>query len=484
MRHYIRKTAVLSFLAACMVFVLPPPAVRAAARLQDTGEKIVIVIDPGHGGENLGTTENGHEEKHMTMVTAEAMYDELALYDNVEVYLTRTGDRELSLKERAEFAASVDADFLFSIHYNASETHESFGAEAWVPLSAPYNAYGYQFGCEFLKNMREMGLLVRGVKTRAGSKGDYYGIIRESAALGVPAMILEHCHVDEDRDEVFCSDDEKLAAFGRADGTAAARYFGLKSRVLNVDYSGYELADADENALVPYTRQDQTGPETCLIEFVRADYDEGVLTLSVSAVDHESAVLYYSYSLDGGNTFSHREAWPESDALNGSYQESFFLDIDIPAGTTPQVVVRAYNIYDFYSDSNIYISTQSFSRKASVEVSAVGAGGTGQPSSGRPDDRFAGNEGNENALHGTGLPENNFSGDGANQALHHGETTGNASGDALIIPVDAPIEDAPVKSQFSLVNLIWICLIAVVLLAMMIFVFQSIVDRRHRRRRH
>lgn len=470
MYHYIRKTVAFCVLALCLTFAVPMPAAHAAARLQDTGEKLVIVIDPGHGGNNLGTTENGHEEKHMTMVTAQAMYDELILYENVEVYLTRNGDMGLSLEERAKFAASVDADFMFSIHYNASETHENFGAEAWVSLLSPYNAYGYQFGVEYLKNMREMGLLVRGIKTRVGDRGDYYGIIRESAALGIPAMILEHCHVDEKRDEEYCSDDEKLAVFGKADATAAAKYFGLKSDALNVDYSGYELADADEDIIVPFTRQDQTAPDVCQIEFVKADYEKGVLNLSVSAVDYDSTLLYYSYSLDGGDTFSPREAWPESDTLTGSYPDTFILDIDIPAGTTPHVVVRVYNMYDFYSNSNPYNSTQEFSHSMPKETAV---GGT-MPISGDPESGLNENDANENV----------FDKDKSNESEMKEEAAGDVPPDALIIPVDAAIEETPAKPEFSLMNLIWLCLTAVVLLAVMIFVFQSIVDRKHRKNRN
>lgn len=155
-------------LAAAVLLWLPAVKAEAASRLQDTGDKLVIVIDPGHGGDNRGTIENNHEEKFMTMTTALAMYEELQRYDNVEVYLTRTEDVKLSLKERAEFAVSVDADFMFSIHYNASANHELYGSEVWVSSVAPYNGYGLQFGHEFLSEAREMGLLVRGGKDQTG----------------------------------------------------------------------------------------------------------------------------------------------------------------------------------------------------------------------------------------------------------------------------------------------------------------------------
>ena len=125
MSHFFSGAAAV-VLALCLFF--QPLPVHAAARLQETKDTVVIVIDPGHGGSNLGTIENGHEEKSMTMVTAQAMYDELCLYDNVEVYLTHSADEDMSLADRAAFAAEKNADFLFSIHYNASENHELFGA--------------------------------------------------------------------------------------------------------------------------------------------------------------------------------------------------------------------------------------------------------------------------------------------------------------------------------------------------------------------
>ncbi len=91
----------------------------AAPRAQRT-KRVTIVIDPGHGGENEGTLEGIVQEKKMTMVTAMAMYEELLKYDNVDVYLTHTEDTvNLSLADRAQFAEERNADFLFSIHYNA-----------------------------------------------------------------------------------------------------------------------------------------------------------------------------------------------------------------------------------------------------------------------------------------------------------------------------------------------------------------------------
>ena len=100
-------TIMLSFFVAFTIY--PGNMVKAA-------DPIIIVIDPGHGGANLGTNFLPTPEKDYTMMVALYMKKSLEQYDNVEVYLTHNDDIDMSLKERAEFAESVNADFLYSLH--------------------------------------------------------------------------------------------------------------------------------------------------------------------------------------------------------------------------------------------------------------------------------------------------------------------------------------------------------------------------------
>lgn len=336
----------------------------AQGRVQITGDRVVVVIDPGHGGENEGTIENGFQEKSMTLKTAMAMYEELTKYDNVTVFLTRTDDRDMSLKERAEFAESVNADFLFSIHYNASINHNLFGSEVWVSAQAPYNVYGYQFGYVQLSAMQEMGLFLRGIKTRLNDRQtDYYGIIREATQLGIPSVIIEHCHVDESRDVPFCDTNEKLEAFGRTDATTVAKYFGLSSELLGVDHGEIPLSlpDAGRELPVESTLKDETLPDVCMISLMDTDYNNGAVTIEVSATDYDSVLLYYDYSIDGGIIYSPLQPWPGSNALNGSYSDTFTLTLTIPSGKFPRIMVRAYNLFDGFTESNELSSFALFS---------------------------------------------------------------------------------------------------------------------------
>lgn len=92
-----------------------------------------IVIDPGHGGSNLGARgKTGLYEKYSTLEIAYRLKDHIELqYPDVEVYLTRETDREMGLRERIAFANAVGADLFISIHLNAAERLGANGIETF-----------------------------------------------------------------------------------------------------------------------------------------------------------------------------------------------------------------------------------------------------------------------------------------------------------------------------------------------------------------
>ena len=71
---------------------------------------IQLVIDPGHGGENLGAQYYNYTEKDLTVQVGLAMAEELRKYDGIDVYLTREEDLDVSLADRCQYADDVDAD--------------------------------------------------------------------------------------------------------------------------------------------------------------------------------------------------------------------------------------------------------------------------------------------------------------------------------------------------------------------------------------
>ncbi|MCR5799483.1 MAG: N-acetylmuramoyl-L-alanine amidase [Lachnospiraceae bacterium] len=313
--------------------------------MPDQTGNIIIVIDPGHGGESLGGNYEDRIERDIDLITAEAMKERLEQYDNVIVYLTRENneDRELTRKERFEFAQKVNADFLYSIHYNMSEYHTLFGAEVWVCSSGENSAKGMTFAEIEMKELTGLGLFDRGIKCRLDKKGgEYYGILRYSQEFNIPAVIIEHCHLDEERDSAFWNN-EAYREFGRIDADCAAKYFGLSSTSLNVDFSTYEKHEYPVSAET--LQPDSTPPGYCNAQML--DTDGLTARIRVSSADEDDYIQYYSYSLDGGVNFSRLEAWEDR---NSEFQE---FDVDLNENRSTDLVVRTFNKYDLYTDSEI-----------------------------------------------------------------------------------------------------------------------------------
>lgn len=342
--------------------------VQSEAVEEPPQDNLVIVLDPGHGGmaddgRPEGGVYDGFVEKEMNLIVAQAMKEELEKYENVTVYLTRTGDQKLSLEERVNFAKSVNADFLFCLHFNLSKDHNTlFGAECWVSAFGRYYSEGYTFADIEMEALEKLGLYSRGIKTRLNDKGtDYYGIIRLSVEQDLPCVLIEHCHMDHENDRPFCEGREQWEAFGRLDATSVAKYFHLRSDILGVDYSDYQTLQVPVPEGV--MRPDTTEPDVCMIEVTEQKMETGEITVELSATDYDSGMLYYDYSYDGGETFSTRLAWEDKT------QDTITFTIQVPPHIIPQIVVRAYNGYDLFTESNL-LSLPSMDYKTEEEIAA------------------------------------------------------------------------------------------------------------------
>ena len=58
-------------------------------------------------------------------------------------------------------------------------------------------------------------------------------------------MIIEQCHLDNQNDRMFCDEEVDMYNFARGDAVAVAKYFGLRSNDLGVDYKNYDLVNVD-----------------------------------------------------------------------------------------------------------------------------------------------------------------------------------------------------------------------------------------------
>jgi N-acetylmuramoyl-L-alanine amidase len=91
-----------------------------------------IVIDPGHGGKDPGAVgPNGTRESMINLNVALRLKHLLEQELGLEVLMTRTDDRFVSLGDRTKFANDNKADLFISIHTNASRTNGAQGIETY-----------------------------------------------------------------------------------------------------------------------------------------------------------------------------------------------------------------------------------------------------------------------------------------------------------------------------------------------------------------
>lgn len=96
-------------------------------------ERIVIAIDPGHGGQDPGAIgKNGLREKQVTIAIATKLRDLLNRDGNFKAVMTRERDYFISVGGRSEIARGKDAQLLVSIHADAAPNRSAKGASVWV----------------------------------------------------------------------------------------------------------------------------------------------------------------------------------------------------------------------------------------------------------------------------------------------------------------------------------------------------------------
>lgn len=123
----IAQIAVLS-----LVFLLQAQCAAAFVSNVSLEPVRVIVIDPGHGGEDTGAKgPSGASEKDITLSISLELAEILRDRLGARVLLTRTTDVFIPLEARTAFANANGADIFISVHVNAAENRDARGTETF-----------------------------------------------------------------------------------------------------------------------------------------------------------------------------------------------------------------------------------------------------------------------------------------------------------------------------------------------------------------
>jgi N-acetylmuramoyl-L-alanine amidase len=104
----------------------------ASSSVDDGGVGPMVVLDPGHGGEDFGAqSPSGLLEKDVALDISRAVQKILIDRKIARVKLTRTSDEFVPLADRTAYANSANAELFVSIHSNASSKEKLSGLQTF-----------------------------------------------------------------------------------------------------------------------------------------------------------------------------------------------------------------------------------------------------------------------------------------------------------------------------------------------------------------
>jgi N-acetylmuramoyl-L-alanine amidase len=148
----------------------------------------LIVIDAGHGGEDLGTqssTKPLYNEKHLNLATAK-MLDGFLRQMGYATVLTRSNDTFITLEKRADIANKLKCDLFIIVHYNSAPAKKAEGIEVFF-----YRDDKDKERAMHSKNAAQLVLNKIIENTEAKSRGVKHGDLSVIRNTKMPAILVE-----------------------------------------------------------------------------------------------------------------------------------------------------------------------------------------------------------------------------------------------------------------------------------------------------
>lgn len=165
-----------------------------------------IMIDPGHGGKDVGAVSGKIYEKNINLQVAQRLSQKLRAR-GYRVIMTRTKDVNLSLEARADFATKYKPDAFISLHCNSASSSVT-GTEIYIATpsgdpptgdnhvskkACPANSYNAENA--FLAYYAQRAILARtGFEDRGVRRRRFY-VVRNVPA---PCMLVEMGFISND----------------------------------------------------------------------------------------------------------------------------------------------------------------------------------------------------------------------------------------------------------------------------------------------
>lgn len=184
------------------------PQASEPPRLNDG--RIVVVVDPGHGGSDMGAIGIGGLQEKDVVFDISMQVAQILEQNGVQAVMTRQEDRTVELEPRTVLANRINADLFVSIHANAAENSSANGVETFF-----YESGGVLADYIQRSIMESFDMPNRGLK-----RARFY-VIRNTQ---MPAVLVEVGFVTGTEDSRILADPGQRTRMAQAIARGVLRY--------------------------------------------------------------------------------------------------------------------------------------------------------------------------------------------------------------------------------------------------------------------
>jgi N-acetylmuramoyl-L-alanine amidase len=248
-RRRIRGKAIALAILLTLFIFIPCLLAESGRPIWKSGTP-VVVIDPGHGGNDVGAKgPEGTLEKNVTLDLARLLADQLT--SGYQVVLTRSDDYQLQLPERTAVANRSEADIFISLHTGGSFinsisgsavyfyqqfTESALAAEDPTPKPSTDSSLPMrwdQIQIKYRTSSEKLAKLIQheidGIRRSAGTKVQGAPLLVLEGA-DMPAVAIEIGNLSNPSEEKMMQDPEFLARIARAIAMAVEAFFTQKPK--------------------------------------------------------------------------------------------------------------------------------------------------------------------------------------------------------------------------------------------------------------
>ena len=180
-------------------------------KITSSNAKKIIVLDPGHGGDDCGALRNNIEEKEIVLDVSKRVRD-LLIKKGYQVEMTRDTDKTVSLQDRVEFSEKIQPNIFVSIHVNSCERPEITGIETH---------YYHQESMSLAQTIQESLISSINSKNRGLFKSKFYVINHTST----PAILIEIGFLSNDGERAELISEKRKQDTAKAIAEGIQNYF-------------------------------------------------------------------------------------------------------------------------------------------------------------------------------------------------------------------------------------------------------------------